>query len=58
MWGEYIVAEEGRMERELECAVDIVEYKEGGGTGECRLICQQEAWIGEDGEGWLSEYRC
>lgn len=31
---------------------------EGGGTGECSLICQQEVRTGEDGEGWLDEYRC
>lgn len=56
--GEYVVAEEGRIERELEGAVDVVERGERGGTGECSLICQQEVRIGGDGEGWLGEYRC
>lgn len=52
-----MVAEEGRIERELEGAVDVVERGREEGR-ECSLICQQEVRIGGDGEGWLGEYRC
>lgn len=38
--------------------MDAVGVVGAGGRGGGSLICQQEVRKGEDGEGWLGEYRC